>query len=52
MTDVIVLRLLAELAHAHVFDHAGAQRADGRLVETVFAVDRDAHASFPYKLIR
>ena len=31
MTDVIVLRLLAEFAHAHVFDHAGAQRADGRL---------------------
>src|SRR6516165_11678874 len=29
--DVIVLSLLAELAHAHVFDHAGAQRADGRL---------------------
>jgi hypothetical protein len=29
--DVIVLRLLAELAHVHVLDHAGAQRADGRI---------------------
>jgi hypothetical protein len=29
--DVIVLRLLAELAHAHAFDHVGALRTDGRL---------------------
>src|SRR5262249_14721380 len=31
VTDVIVLRFVAEVAHVHIFDHARAQRADGRL---------------------
>jgi hypothetical protein len=29
--DIVVARLLDETAHCHVFDHAPAQRADGRL---------------------
>jgi hypothetical protein len=29
VTDIIVLRLLGELADAHVLDHATTQRADG-----------------------
>src|SRR5260370_42432964 len=29
--DIIVARLLDEVAHRHVFDHAPAQRADGLL---------------------
>jgi hypothetical protein len=31
MTDVVILSLLAEIAQTHVFDHAAAQRTDGRL---------------------
>ena len=31
VADVVVLRLLAEAADRHVFDHAPAQRADGLL---------------------
>src|SRR5262249_5267117 len=31
VSDVVVLCLLAELAQAHVFDHAAAKRTDGRL---------------------
>src|SRR5260370_7503463 len=27
--DIVVARLLDEIAHRHVFDHAPAQRADG-----------------------
>jgi hypothetical protein len=29
--DIVVVRLLDEVAHRHVFDHAPAQRADGLL---------------------
>jgi hypothetical protein len=29
--DIVVARLLDEIAHRHVFDHAPAQRADGLL---------------------
>src|SRR6266850_4351990 len=29
--DIVVVRLLNEVAHRHVFDHAPAQRADGLL---------------------
>jgi hypothetical protein len=29
--DIVVARLLDEVAHGHVFDHAPAQRADGLL---------------------
>src|ERR1700737_3503937 len=29
VTDIVVVRLLDEVAHRHVFDHAPAQRADG-----------------------
>jgi hypothetical protein len=29
--DVIALRLLPQAAHGHVFEHASAQRVDGRL---------------------
>jgi hypothetical protein len=28
VADIVALRLLDELAHGHVFDHAPAQRAD------------------------
>src|SRR6202045_5093129 len=31
MPDIVVARLLDEVAHGHVFDHAPAQRADGLL---------------------
>jgi len=31
VADVVVLRLPHEVAHAHVFDYAPAQRADGLL---------------------
>src|SRR5712672_4084314 len=29
VSDIVVARLLDEIAHRHVFDHAPAQRADG-----------------------
>jgi hypothetical protein len=32
VTDIVVARLLDEIAHHHVLDHAPAQRADGLLV--------------------
>src|SRR5271157_4871723 len=32
VSNIIVARLLDEVAHGHVFDHAPAQRADGLLV--------------------
>src|SRR5437763_9045308 len=31
VADIVVSRLLDEVAHGHVFDHAPAQRADGLL---------------------
>src|SRR6266849_8820928 len=31
LPDIVVVRLLDEVAHRHVFDHAPAQRADGLL---------------------
>jgi Uroporphyrinogen decarboxylase (URO-D) len=30
--DIVVARLLDEVAHAHIFDHAPAQRTDGLLL--------------------
>jgi hypothetical protein len=31
VSDIVVARLLDEVAHRHVFDHAPAQRVDGLL---------------------
>jgi len=31
VSDIVIARLLDEIAHRHVFDHALAQRADGHL---------------------
>jgi hypothetical protein len=38
--DIVVARLLDEVAHAHVFDHAPAQRADGLLTHRGAPVSR------------
>jgi hypothetical protein len=40
VTDIVVARLLDEVAHRHVFDQAPAQRADGRL----------AHRGLPFEV--
>src|ERR1700731_5175261 len=52
LSDIVVVRLLDEVAHRHVFDHAPAQRADGfithrgapvlrwRLIEPLDSQDR------------
>jgi hypothetical protein len=36
--DIVVARLLDEVAHRHVFDHASAQRADGLLTHLGFSL--------------
>ena len=40
VTDIVVARLLDEVAHRHVFDQAPAQRADGRLAHRGAPVSR------------
>src|SRR5438552_14221304 len=40
VTDIVVARLLDEVAHGHVFDHAPAQRADGLLTHRGAPVSR------------
>ena len=41
--DIVVARLLDELAHAHVFDHAPAQWADGLLTHRCYPPRSTVH---------